>query len=320
MKFPSFFKIQETCPFIPCENLKTPSLRVENNHNIFNSQRFYNNVDDDEIVENVIEELKEVKERFFIEGGGKTSSILEVSSSKNNDGSNTSEFQPCSDSSSVMMMIDSMDYFDNSKKLKGKWVEANQGIQTSSILEVGSSSKSDDISSKRFEFVPLNDSSFVMMDSMNPLGNSNKSMKEMVKSSSKNNNSSSIGLKFMPFNDSSVIVLMNSVNPYEDFKKSMEEMLEENQQIKDCEKCLEELLIWYLKSNGENNYRYIIDALSDLVNDYNSSTNATSCSHSFTNSPFFDSTPSVSASSPFLSLLEAEDEIVDEITTRGFSV
>ncbi|PHT98781.1 hypothetical protein BC332_32301 [Capsicum chinense] len=282
--------------------------------------RFYNNVDDDEIVENVIEELKEVKERFFIEGGGKTSSILEVSSSKNNDGSNTSEFQPFSDSSCVMIMIDSMDSFDNSKKLKGKWVEANQGIQTSSILEVGSSSKSDDISSKRFEFVPLNDSSFVMMDSMNPLGNSNKSMKEMVKSSSKNNNSSSIGLKFMPFNDSSVIVLMNSVNPYEDFKKSMEEMLEENQQIKDCEKCLEELLIWYLKSNGENNYRYIIDALSDLVNDYNSSTNATSCSHSFTNSPFFDSTPSVSASSPFLSLLEAEDEIVDEITTRRFSV
>ncbi|PHT98775.1 hypothetical protein BC332_32295 [Capsicum chinense] len=103
---------------------------------------------------------------------------------------------------------------------------------------------------------------------------------------------------------------MNSVNPYEDFKKSMEEMLKANQQTKEYEKCLEELLIWYLKSNGN---RYIIDAFFDLLNGYTSSTNTTSCSHSFTYSPFFGSTPSVSASPSFLSLLEAEDEIVNEL-------
>ncbi|KAM3198973.1 hypothetical protein T459_26252 [Capsicum annuum] len=111
---------------------------------------------------------------------------------------------------------------------------------------------------------------------------------------------------------------MNSVNPYEDFKKSMEEMLKANQQTKEYEKCLEELLIWYLKSNGN---RYIIDAFFDLLNGYTSSTNTTSCSHSFTYSPFFGSTQSVSASPLFLSLLEAEDEIVNEIaTTRRFSL
>ena len=50
-------------------------------------------------------------------------------------------------------------------------------------------------------------------------------------------------------------------------------------------------------------------------------TNTTSCSHSFTYSPFFGSTQTVSASPPFLSLLEAEDEIVNEIaTTRRFSL
>ncbi|KAF3636259.1 hypothetical protein FXO38_24279 [Capsicum annuum] len=182
-------------------------------------------------------------------------------------------------------------------------VEANQGIENSSILEVGSSSKSDDSSSKGFEFVPLIDSSVVTMNLVDPLGDSKKSMKGMVESNHKTKTSSilevastlrsdnniSNGLKYLSFNDSFVLALMNSVNPYEDFKKSVEEMLEVNQQTKDCEKCLEELLIWYLKSNGKNNH-----------------------SHSFTIPPFFGSTPGVSASPPFLSLLEAEDEIVDE--------
>ncbi|PHT98776.1 hypothetical protein BC332_32296 [Capsicum chinense] len=158
-------------------------------------------------------------------------------------------------------MMDSMDPFGNSKKSMEKMVEANQGIETSSILEVGLSSKSDNSSS-----------------------------------------------------------LMDSMNPYEDFKKSMEEILKANQQINDCEKCLGELLIWYLKSKGKNSHRYIIEAFFDLLNSYISSTNTKSCSHSFTNSPFFGSTSSVSAS-PFWYLLEAEDEIVDEITTtRRFSL
>ncbi|PHT36879.1 hypothetical protein CQW23_24579 [Capsicum baccatum] len=300
----------------PLENFKI----VENNHNIFNSQRFYNNVDD-EIVENVIEDLKKEKERFFYEGGEKTSSILEVSSSKNNSDRNTFEFQPFSESSCVTTRMNLKDPFGNSKKSKGKMVEVNQGIEISSIREVGSTSKSDHSSSKGFEFVPLNGSSIVLMDSVNPLGNSKKSMKEVVESSSKSDYNGSNGIEYLPFNDSSIIALMNSVNPYEDFKKSMKEMLEANQQTTECEKCLEELLIWYLKSNGKANHRYIIDAFFDLVNGYTSSINTTSCSHSFINSPFFGSTPSVSASSPFLSLLEAEDEIVNEITTtRRFSL
>ncbi|PHT98777.1 hypothetical protein BC332_32297 [Capsicum chinense] len=148
------------------------------------------------------------------------------------------------------MMMDSMDPFRNSKKSMVKMVEENQGIETSSILEVGSSSKSDNSSSKGFKFVSLSDSSIVMMDSMDPLGNSKKSVDEIVESKQEPKTSSllqvllkSDGLDFVPFNDSSVIALMDSMNPYEDFKKSMKEILEANQKIKDCEKCLDELLI-----------------------------------------------------------------------------
>ncbi|KAM3288329.1 hypothetical protein P3S67_021759 [Capsicum chacoense] len=156
---------------------------------------------------------------------------------------------------------------------------------------------------------------------MDPVGDSKKLMKEVVESSSKSDNTSSNGFEYISFNDTSVIALMDSVNPYEDFKKLMMEMLKANQQTKDCEKCLEELLIWYLKSNGKNNHRCIIDAFFDVLNGYTSSTNTTSYSHSFTNSPFFGSTPSVFASPPFLSLLEVVDEIVDEnTTTRRFSI
>ncbi|PHT36883.1 hypothetical protein CQW23_24583 [Capsicum baccatum] len=276
-----------------CLDNTSVKKNIEDGNNINHSQekqdqlgihveatRFYNNVDD-EIVENEIEELKKEKERFFFEGGKKNSSIFEVSSSKNNGGSNTFEFQPYSNSSWVMRMMNSMDPFGNSKKSKGKTVEANQGIER----------------------------------------DYNKLMKEVVESSSKSDNTSSNRFEYIPFNDTSVIALMDSVNPYEDFKKSMMEMLKANQQTKDCEKCLEELLIWYLKSNGKNNHRCIIDAFFDVLNGYTSSTNTTSYSHSFTNSSFFGSTPSVSASPPFLSLLEVVDEIVDEnTTTRRFSI
>ncbi|KAM3198971.1 hypothetical protein P3L10_034123 [Capsicum annuum] len=134
-------------------------------------------------------------------------------------------------------------------------VEANQEIENSSILEVGSSSKSDDSSSKGFEFVPLIDSSVVTMNLVDPLGDSNKSMKGMVESNHKTKTST------------------------------------------------------------------FIDAYFDVLNGCTSSTNTISCSHSFTIPPFFGSTSSVSASPPFLSSLEAKDEIVDEIaTTRRFFV
>ncbi|KAM3288300.1 hypothetical protein P3S67_021730 [Capsicum chacoense] len=89
-----------------------------------------------------------------------------------------------------MMTIDLVDPFGNSKKSKGKMVEANQGIENSSILEVGSSSKGDDSSSKRFEFVPLIDSSVVTMNLVDPLGDSKKSMKGMVESNNKTKTSS----------------------------------------------------------------------------------------------------------------------------------
>ncbi|KAF3618081.1 hypothetical protein FXO38_33616 [Capsicum annuum] len=121
----------------------------------------------------------------------KSSSILEVSSSKNNGGNNTFEFQPFSDSSCVTMtMMNSIDPFGNFKKSMGIMVEANQGIETSSILEVGSSSKSDNCSNK----------------------NSKKSVNDIVESNQEPKTSSLLevsskgdGLDFIPFNDSPVI-------------------------------------------------------------------------------------------------------------------
>ncbi|KAF3648022.1 hypothetical protein FXO38_18383 [Capsicum annuum] len=150
-------------------------------------------------------------------------------------------------------------------------VEANQEIENSSILEVGSSSKSDDSSSKGFEFVPLIDSSVVTMNLVDPLGDSNKSMKGMVESNHKTKTSS-------------ILEVASTLR-------------------------------------SDNNISTFIDAYFDVLNGCTSSTNTISCSHSFTIPPFFGSTSSVSASPPFLSSLEAKDEIVDEIaTTRRFFV
>ncbi|KAK4345819.1 hypothetical protein RND71_035995 [Anisodus tanguticus] len=191
--------------------------RVENNHNILNSDSFYNNVDD-YIVEAVIEGLKKEKQRLFFEPGEKTSSILEVSSSKNNN---------------------------------------------------------------------------------------------------------SDGLEFLSFNDSCVITTMDSMDPFEDFKKSMEEMVEANQEIKDCEKFLEELLSWYLKVNEKSNHHYIIGAFYDLLISHSNSSSSTSAttttnsSHSFTNSPFSFCSSSFSASPPCLSLLEVEDEVVENTVSSS---
>ncbi|KAG5620297.1 hypothetical protein H5410_005515 [Solanum commersonii] len=77
------------CRLPHCGNLRTLSIRDENNHNIFNSQRFYNNVDDD-MVDEVIESLKIEKDRFFVEAGETSRSILEGSSSRLSKSTNNS--------------------------------------------------------------------------------------------------------------------------------------------------------------------------------------------------------------------------------------
>ncbi|XWS56880.1 hypothetical protein CRYUN_Cryun09bG0123600 [Craigia yunnanensis] len=65
-----------------------------------------------------------------------------------------------------------------------------------------------------------------------------------------------------PFKES-VVLAMESDDPYVDFRRSMEEMVETHG-LKDWE-CLEELLGWYLKVNGKNNYGFIIGAFIDLL-------------------------------------------------------
>ncbi|KAK4725188.1 hypothetical protein R3W88_027967 [Solanum pinnatisectum] len=139
MKLSSLFKKQKKtsfspllCPLPHCGNSKTLSFRVENNHNIFNSQRFYNNVDDD-MVDKVIEGLTIEKGRFFFEAGEKTSSILEVLSSSTlskstNNNSNGVEYLPFNESC-VIKLSSSKDPYGSFKKSMVKMVEANQGIK-----------------------------------------------------------------------------------------------------------------------------------------------------------------------------------------------
>lgn len=57
------------------------------------------------------------------------------------------------------------------------------------------------------------------------------------------------------------MVGMESEEPYLDFKRSMEES---NNGLKDWE-CLEELLGWYLRMNGEMNHGFIVSAFVDLL-------------------------------------------------------
>ncbi|XP_016467547.1 transcription repressor OFP15-like [Nicotiana tabacum] len=121
------------------------------------------------------------------------------------------------------------------------------------------------------------------------------------------------GFEFLPFKESCVVMTMDSMDPFLDFKKSMEEMVEANHEIKDCEKCLEELLTAYLKVNEKSNHRYIINAFFDLLISLSISKNCVassliSTSHSFTSPLSFCS--SSFSTSPCLSLLEAEDEII----------
>ncbi|TMW96810.1 hypothetical protein EJD97_006738 [Solanum chilense] len=160
MKFFSLFKNKKKPSFSPmlcrlplCGNLRTLSIRDENNHNIFNFQRFCINVDDD-IVDEVIEVLKFEKKRFYFEAGEKTSSILDVS---------------C-----AITHIDSIDaYGETSTRsiLKG----------TTSRLSKNDNSTSNDM----VESLPLNDScvitpSVMRVASIDPYGYIKKHMEIMV--------------------------------------------------------------------------------------------------------------------------------------------
>lgn len=129
-----------------------------------------------------------------------------------------------------------------------------------------------------------------------------------------------------PYKESAAIMAMDSRDPFTDFRVSMEEMVEAHG-LKDWE-CLEELLTCYLRVNGKSNHGYIVGAFVDLLlhlalgspNDISSasaideqycSSCSTTTQYSFT-SPLSFSSSTYSSTSPCLSLLENEDEIVAE--------
>ncbi|KAK6778096.1 hypothetical protein RDI58_024814 [Solanum bulbocastanum] len=215
MKLSSLFKSQKKssfshllCRLLHCGNPRTLSFRVENNDNIFNSQKF--------------------------EASEKTSSILDVSSPKlsksNNSTSNKGvESLPFNDS----FAITAMDLMDPHEE------------ETTSILEVSSSTlPKNSTSSNGLEYLPSNDSCVItQMDSnMDAYGKKPSSILE----GSKSNDSSSNGLKYyLPFNDSCVISQSSLGDPYGNIKKSMERMVETNQGIKSWEESLEEICARY---------------------------------------------------------------------------
>ncbi|KAH0685632.1 hypothetical protein KY290_008932 [Solanum tuberosum] len=215
MKLSSLFKSRNKssfshllCRLLHCGNPGTLSFRIENNDNIFNSQKF--------------------------EAGEKTSSILDVSSLKlsksNNNTSNKGvESLPFNDS----CVVTPMDLMDPHEE------------ETTSIFEVSSSTlpknTNNSTSSNGLEYLPLNDSCVItQMDSnMDAYGKKTSSILEGSKS---NGSSSSNGLKYyLPFNDSCVISQSSSGDPYGNIKKSMERMVEANQGIKSWEEFLEEI-------------------------------------------------------------------------------
>ncbi|XP_055809041.1 transcription repressor OFP18-like [Solanum dulcamara] len=296
------------------------------------------------MVEKVIEGLKIVKDRFFFEAGGKTSSILEVSSStlsKSNisTSGNGLKFLPFNDScvmnpygeetSSILEMSSLiLSKRNNSTSSNGvEFLPFNDscvmdpyGEETSSILDVMSSptlSKSNNsTSSNGLEILPFNDS--YVMDSMDPYGEETSSILEVSSStfSKSNNSTSSNGLEVLPFNDSCVIRLSSERDLYESFKGSMVRMIEAKKGKKDWEEYIEEILEWYLVVNEKSIHKYIIGAFCDLWM-YYASTSRTYTPISFTNSPFsfsFDVPPSPS----FLALVEAKaDQIIATTTTTS---
>ncbi|CAA2970626.1 transcription repressor OFP13 [Olea europaea subsp. europaea] len=99
----------------------------------------------------------------------------------------------------------------------------------------------------------------------------------------------------LPFKDS-VVLAMESDDPYLDFKESMQEMVETHG-LKDWE-CLEKLLEWYLRMNGEMNHGFIVSAFVDLLIEIasSSSTFPTSDSTSYSSAASDFSSPSSPAS------------------------
>ncbi|KAL2549093.1 Transcription repressor OFP13 [Forsythia ovata] len=107
----------------------------------------------------------------------------------------------------------------------------------------------------------------------------------------------------LPFKES-VVLAMESDDPYLDFKKSMQEMVETHG-LRDWD-CLEELLEWYLRMNGEMNHGFIVGAFVDLLIGIDSSSLPTdSTSYSSAASSF--SSPS-SPLSPVLGQMAVHEE------------
>uniref|UniRef100_A0A3Q7ILN2 Transcription repressor n=1 Tax=Solanum lycopersicum TaxID=4081 RepID=A0A3Q7ILN2_SOLLC len=315
MKFSSLFKSNKKPSFSPmlcrlprCGDLRTLSIRDENNHNIFNSQRFYNNVDD-EMVDEVIESLKLEKDRFFVEAGQKTSLILDMSSSrlsKKRTISKRLEFLPFNNDSCVITSMDSIDAYGETSRsiLEGSssrlskstnnstsskrlgYLPSNDSMdsygdqETSSILDMSSSSSNDNISSKGLGYLPSNES----MDATSIL--------ERSKS-----NSSHGFVYYVPCKKTYAIMRLISRDPYEDIKYFLEKMVDENLEIEDWEESLEELCGWLLEINEKNIHKYIVGAFCDLWMSY-------SCTSTI-NTPF-----GFSSSKPpslyFMSLIENE--------------
>ncbi|KAK4709798.1 hypothetical protein R3W88_004311 [Solanum pinnatisectum] len=245
------------CRLPHCGNLRTLSIRDENNHNIFNSQRFYNNVDDD-MVDEVIESLKIEKYRFFVEAGEKTNSIFDLSSSKLSKWRTSSkrlEFVPFNDSC-IITPMDSIDAY---------------GETSRSILEGSSSrlskSANNSTSSKRLGYLPSN-------DSMEAYGDQETS-------------------SFLKGQRVIVVIVVTgscTMDPYEDIKKFLIRMVDKNLVIGDWEASLEVLCAWLLEINEKNIHKYIVGAFCDLWMSY-SGTSTTNTPFGFSSSkppsPYF---------------------------------
>ncbi|WMV51422.1 hypothetical protein MTR67_044807, partial [Solanum verrucosum] len=229
----------------------------------------------------IVETLELSLQKF--EAGEKTSSILDVSSSKLSKSNNSTSNKRVES----LPFNDSMDPHEK---------------ETSSIPEEPSSTlpknTNNSTSSNGLEYPPSN-------DSMDAYGKKTSSILE----GSKGNSSSSNGLKYYtPFNESCVIRLSSSGDPYGNIKKSMERMVEENQGIKSWEESLEETGAWYLEINEKNIHRHIISAFFYLWMIY-------SCT-STKNTPFgFSSSEPPSPS--FMSLIEDKaDQIIAASTSN----
>lgn len=105
-----------------------------------------------------------------------------------------------------------------------------------------------------------------------------------------------------------VYLSMDSQDPYLDFKKSMEEMVEAHG-LKDWD-CLEELLGWYLRVNGNDNHGYIFGAFVDLL--VGLAFNAAAASSPDSPLSMASSSSSSSNTTPCCSSLQAEVDTEEE--------